>query len=84
MDGQVYIFGGYTVAADHSEHSIASVHRLDPADNTYTELTPMPVPVDDTLALVYRDRYVYLVSGWHETGNVNLVQLYDTETDIWQ
>lgn len=27
----------------------------------------MPVPVDDSVALVYRDRYVYLVSGWHET-----------------
>lgn len=82
--GQVYVFGGYTVAEDHTEHSVASVHRLDPDTNAYTEMTPMPVPVDDSVALVYRDRYVYLVSGWHETGNVNLVQLYDTETDSWR
>lgn len=84
VGGQIYIFGGYTVAADHSEHSVASVHRLDLADNTYTEVAPKPVPVDDTVALAYRDRYVYLVSGWHETGNVNLVQLYDTNTDTWR
>lgn len=71
MGRKVYIFGGYAVAADHSEHSVASVHRLDPAENTYAEVAPMPVPVDDTVALVYRDRYVYLVSGWHETGNAN-------------
>lgn len=84
VDENIYIFGGYTVADDHGEHSVEAVHRLDPADNTYTAVAPMPVPVDDTVALVYRDRYVYLVSGWHETGNVNLVQLYDTETGTWQ
>jgi hypothetical protein len=44
----------------------------------------MPVPVDDATALVYQDRYVYLVSGWHNDGNVNLVQVYDTQTGQWQ
>jgi len=44
----------------------------------------MPVPVDDATALVYQDRYVYLVSGWHNDGNVNLVQAYDTQTGQWQ
>ncbi|NND58932.1 MAG: galactose oxidase [Gammaproteobacteria bacterium] len=79
----IYIVGGYTVAADHAEVSVPSVHALDLQSKSYTEKTPMPVPVDDTVALVYRDRYIYLVSGWHDSGNVNLVQLYDTETDSW-
>jgi len=83
VNDNVYVFGGYTVAADHSEQSIPAVHRLDLVDNSYTEMSEMPVPVDDTVALVYRDRYIYLVSGWHDTGNVNLVQLYDTDTDTW-
>ena len=81
--GQVLIFGGYTVAKDGSESSVARVQRLRPASGSYTDLAPMPVPVDDTVALVYRDRYVYLVSGWHDTGNVNLVQVYDASEDRW-
>ncbi|MBT8421494.1 MAG: galactose oxidase, partial [Gammaproteobacteria bacterium] len=49
----------------------------------YTELPPMPVPVDDAVAVVYADRYIYLVSGWHDTDNVDLVQLLDLETLSW-
>lgn len=83
VTGRVYIFGGYTVAEDGSEKSVPLVHRLDPATMRYETLAPMPVPVDDTVALVYRDRYVYLVSGWHDTDNVDLVQVLDTATDTW-
>ena len=43
----------------------------------------MPVPVDDAVAVTFDDRYVYLVSGWHDLGNVNLVQRYDTRNDTW-
>lgn len=43
----------------------------------------MPVPVDDAVAVTYDDRYIYLVSGWHDLGNVNLVQRYDTRKDAW-
>ena len=39
----------------------------------------MPVPVDDSVALSYKERYIYLISGWHNDGNVNLVQVYDTK-----
>ena len=84
VDGAIYLFGGYTVAADHSETSTPEVYRVDPeGEPVYTEVAPMPVPVDDAVALVYRDRYVYLVSGWHDVGNVNLVQRYDVRTDRW-
>jgi hypothetical protein len=44
----------------------------------------MPVPVDDAVAVAYADRFIYLVSGWHDLGNVNLVQRYDTETNTWE
>ncbi len=80
---QIYIFGGYTVAEDGSERSTPEVWRFDPASETYTHITDMPVPVDDTVALPYRDRYIYLVSGWHDTDNVDLVQVYDVEADRW-
>jgi N-acetylneuraminic acid mutarotase len=79
----VFIFGGYTVAEDGSEKSTPWVHRYDAAARSYEERSPMPVPVDDSVSLLYRNRYIYLVSGWHDTDNVNLVQVYDTETDQW-
>ncbi len=80
----VYVFGGYTIAADGAERSLPHVYRLDVVSGTYERRADMPVPVDDSVALVHRDRYVYLVSGWHDTDNVPLVQLYDTVDDRWQ
>ncbi|MEM5549419.1 kelch repeat-containing protein [Pseudoalteromonas neustonica] len=79
-----YVFGGYTLSADHSEISSPDVYRYDLKNDSYTELSTMPVPVDDSVALTYQQRYIYLVSGWHNDGNVNLVQVYDIKTDTWQ
>lgn len=79
----VYVFGGYTVGSDGSEVSVELVHRLDPVTGQYEALAPMPVPVDDAVSLVYRGRFIYLVSGWHDSGNVNLVQVYDVREDRW-
>ncbi len=80
----IYIFGGYTVDEDHNEISTPDVYKYAPTTGKYTLLAPMPVPVDDATALIYQNRYVYLVSGWHNDGNVNLVQVYDTQTGQWQ
>ena len=44
---KVYVLGGYTVAEDGTEVSWPGVYQLDPKTNRYTELEPMPVPVDD-------------------------------------
>ncbi|MFD2167020.1 Kelch repeat-containing protein [Thalassotalea euphylliae] len=79
-----YVFGGYTVAKDHSEVSVPDVYAYNVTSQQYKLLAPMPVPVDDSVALPYQNRYIYLVSGWHNDGNVNLVQVYDVETNTWQ
>ncbi|WNC71966.1 kelch repeat-containing protein [Thalassotalea psychrophila] len=79
-----YVFGGYTVASDHQEISSPDVYRYDVVKDTYKVLPSMPVPVDDSVALVYQQRYIYLVSGWHNAGNVNLVQVYDIKNNSWQ
>ena len=79
----VYLFGGYTVASSHEEVSAPDVYQYHVPSDTYTKLDPMPVPVDDAVALTYRDRYIYLISGWHNDGNVNLVQVYDTAKSEW-
>lgn len=81
--GQVFLFGGYTVAADGAEASTPEVFAFDPRTGTYSRRAPMPVPVDDSVALPFKGRYVYLVSGWHEKDNVRLVQVYDSAKDRW-
>ena len=43
----------------------------------------IPVPVDDSVAGVYRDRYIYLVSGWSKTDAVRDVQVYDAQKNVW-
>ncbi len=79
----VYIFGGYTVSKDHHEVSTSDNYRYALKDNTYTRIADMPVAVDDTAAFSYQDRYIYLFGGWHQHGNVNLVQVYDSQTNTW-
>ena len=79
-----YLFGGYTVASDHTEISSPDVYKYNVKTDAYTKLASMAVPVDDSVALTYKERYIYLVSGWHNDGNVNLTQVYDIKTDSWQ
>lgn len=83
LGAHAYVFGGYTVAVDHSEVSLPYVHRYDPVADSFKRLRNMPVPVDDAVAMTYQDRYIYVISGWHDKGNVNLVQVYDIKTDTW-
>ncbi len=83
VGGLAYVFGGYTVAEDGAEVSTPWVHAFDPETEEFSQLRPMPVPVDDAVSVTYLDRYIYLISGWHDLGNVNLVQRYDTSTDTW-
>ena len=63
--------------------SMRWVHAFDPLGGEFKERASMPVPVDDAIAVVYQDRYIYLISGWHDFGNVNLVQQYDVIADSW-
>jgi N-acetylneuraminic acid mutarotase len=80
----IYLFGGYSVAADGHEVSTPDVLRFDPGPRTYRQTAPMPTPVDDSVALVFENRWVYLVSGWHQDRNLPLVQVYDTHEDRWE
>ncbi|NNE65067.1 MAG: galactose oxidase [Pyrinomonadaceae bacterium] len=83
IGGKVYLFGGYTVAEDGSEKSTPEVFEFDPKKMSYKRRADMPTPVDDMVTFVYKDRYIYLVSGWHDDRNVNLVQVFDTKKNRW-
>jgi len=80
---KVYLIGGYTVDANKQEKSMPDIFLLDTLSQRWSLVTTMPVPVDDTVALVYANRYIYLISGWHDNDNVSLVQVYDTQEDSW-
>lgn len=81
--GKIYIFGGYTVAPNGDELSTPEVFAFDPATGRYEQKTDMPTPVDDALAVPYQNRFIYLISGWHDEGNVSVVQMFDTQTGAW-
>lgn len=83
LNGKIYLFGGYTVAEDGSEVSTPEVYAFDPRTETYETLAEMPTPVDDSVSFAYLDRYIYLVSGWHNVGNVSKIQMFDTQTNTW-
>jgi N-acetylneuraminic acid mutarotase len=78
-----YLVGGYTVDSAGNERSVPAVNIYDPQRGTWSRGTDIPVPVDDAVSGVYRDSLIYLVSGWHDTGNVQDVQVYDVAKDRW-
>jgi N-acetylneuraminic acid mutarotase len=81
--GRLFVFGGYTVDSSGREKTLATVDAYDPRFNEWTRAAEMPVAVDDAVSVVYRDSLVYLISGWHDTSNVRLVQMYDVWRDAW-
>jgi len=85
LNDQVFIFGGYVVDAQGGENTVSDLNVFVPIENRYYRGKDMPVPVDDAVVGVYRDRYIYVIGGWSsEKGDaVNNVQVYDTQTDHW-
>lgn len=83
LEQNFYLFGGYSVAADGKEVTQPDSYRYSPVSGMYSKLPDVPVPVDDSVALAYAGRYIYLISGWHNDGNVNLVQMFDTFSQRW-
>lgn len=80
----IYIIGGYHVAANGSEESSAKVHRYDIVTNQFlSDGADIPTAIDDQVQLVRGD-LIYVITGWSNTQNVPLVQVYDTVTDTWE
>ncbi len=82
VGGKVYLFGGYTVAADGAEVSTPHVDVYDPVTRRWSRAAAMPRPVDDAVSGVWRDSII-VVSGWHQRDNVRDVQRFDPATDAW-
>jgi len=83
IGSKIYLIGGYTVDAKGAEKSVPEIFVLDTDSLKWSIATTMPIPVDDTVALVYANRYIYLVSGWHDVDNVSAVQVFDSKESKW-
>lgn len=89
LDNIIYLLGGYSTNSvtrpklTPNLQNITDFYSYDPVNDTYQHLADMPVPVDDTVILPYQSRYLYVISGWHKDGAVNLVQVFDTHKNSW-
>ncbi|MEE2025632.1 Kelch repeat-containing protein [Alkalimonas mucilaginosa] len=83
LNNNFFVFGGYSIDRQGNRNTSDEIYRFNPVTQRYNRVNPIPVPVDDTLALTYQDRYVYLVGGWSNDGAVNLVQVFDNFTQQW-
>jgi hypothetical protein len=83
LRGEPYLIGGYDVAAGGTETSHTSLQRFDLRTGRWESMAELPVPIDDAGVVVWRDRYIIVVSGWSNTGNVDAVQIYDADSDSW-
>jgi hypothetical protein len=80
---QIVLIGGYVVDGQGGENTVSDVNIYYPDENRWYRGEDIPVPVDDSVVGVYRDRYVYLVGGWSKTEPTRKVQVYDTEKGKW-
>src|SRR6266404_626811 len=80
---QIILMGGYVVDGQGGETTVSDVNVFVPDDNRWYRGEDIPTPVDDSVAGVYRDRFIYLVGGWSKTDPTNKVQIYDVEKNRW-
>jgi N-acetylneuraminic acid mutarotase len=79
LNGRFYLFGGYEVAADDKETTIATLHKLSSNRRSWTLVSKHPRPADDAVLLPYRDRWLILISGWQTDRNISDVTVFDTQ-----
>lgn len=80
----IYITGGYHVYANGNEKSSNKLHRFSITTNTFlSDGSNLPVATDDHVQAVWRDSLIYVITGWHDVGNIPDVQIYNPTTDHW-
>ncbi len=80
---RLFLVGGYTVAEDRTEVSVPGIDVWSSGTGQWSSGPTMPIPVDDAVAAVWRNRSLVLVSGWSSDDNVRDVQLFDVDAGTW-
>ncbi len=79
----IYLMGGFTLAGDGTQSSVRSMDMFLPARGIWYRAQDMPMAIDNTVAGVYRDRYIYTIGGRSQGRPMQNVQIYDGEDDKW-
>lgn len=79
----VFLFGGYVVDAQGNETTVSDVNVYEPLTEHWFRGADIPVPVDDFVIGVNKDRFIYLVGGWSKNDAVRNVQVYDAQKNTW-
>jgi N-acetylneuraminic acid mutarotase len=82
VQDDLFLFGGY-VADAQGGMTVPDVGVYHPASDRWLRGADLPVAVGDSVIGVYRDRYIYLVSGRSNREVVSSVQVYDAEKNKW-
>jgi N-acetylneuraminic acid mutarotase len=80
---EAFLLGGFAVDAQGGETPTSDVELYDARNKKWYRVPDIPVSVADSVVGAFRDRYIYLISGWSNTGAVNAVQIYDAEKQEW-
>jgi len=79
----VYVLGGYQVTPQGAEITSPALWRFAEPSQTWVSMAPLLIPIDDAVAVAWRDRWIIVVSGWSNTAPISQVQIYDVESDQW-
>jgi N-acetylneuraminic acid mutarotase len=80
---QILLLGGYAVDGQGGEMTVRDVSVYEPETRRWYRGTDLPIPIDDSVVGVYRDRYLYVISGWSKQDAIASVQVYDVQKNIW-
>ncbi|MGH9641173.1 MAG: Kelch repeat-containing protein [Terriglobales bacterium] len=83
VSGQVFLFGGYVLDDSGHETTLSDLNVYVPFEDRYYRGKDIPVPVDDAVVGLFRDRFIYVIGGRSKGEAVRNVQIYDTEKDEW-
>jgi len=81
---QIFLLGGYVLDHQDGEITVRDVSVYEPEAHRWYRGADLPIPIDDSVLGTYRDRYLYVVSGWSNKDAVANVQVYDIEKDKWE
>ena len=83
LNGQVFLFGGYVLDRDGNETTLSDLNVYVPFEDRYYRGKDIPVPVEDAVVGLFRERFIYVIGGRSKGEAVRNVQIYDTEKDAW-
>jgi len=84
LQNKAYIVGGYAVLENGKEKSSNKLFIFDPLTEHSIPGSSLPVRIDDHVQSVWRNKLLYVISGWSDSVNVSTVQVYNPKSNQWQ